>query len=113
MVDPSKLSELCNVHGEIGTEVFVGRSLETLSKAMGCVEDSYVEQDLCALVTHAQHLVSIAEQLGMTTFAQVGRDVIVCAKAAEIIPLSATLGRLIRISEHSLTAIWDMENITL
>lgn len=113
MVDPSKMSDLFDVHGQIGAEVFVGRALETLSDAIGRVEDAYVEQDLKTLVHNAQKLVTVGDQLGMTSLASVSRDVVICAKAAEIIPLAATLGRLIRISEHSLTAIWDMENITL
>jgi hypothetical protein len=112
-LDPHKLTELCVLHGEAGAEAFVGQSIETLSVGLSKVERAYVEQDLNSLAQHASELLPVADEIGMTTFSNVADDVIVCARAAEIMPLAATLSRLIRIADKSLTAVWDMENMTL
>jgi hypothetical protein len=112
-LDPHKLTELCVQHGEAGAEDIVGNAIETLSIGLAKVERAYVEQDLKSLAQHAASLLPIADDIGMTTFSNVADDVIICARAAEIMPLAATLSRLIRIADKSLTAVWDMENITL
>lgn len=112
-LDPHKLTELCVLHGEAGAEDIVGHAIETLSIGMSKVERAYVDQDLKSLAQHAKTLLPIAEEIGMTTFSNVAGDVITCAKAAEIMPLAATLSRLIRIADKSLTAVWDMEHIKL
>jgi hypothetical protein len=112
-LDPHKLTELCVMHGEAGAEAIVGRTIEALSIGLAKVERAYVEQDLKSLADHASTLLPLAEEIGMTTFSNVTDDVITCARAAEIMPLAATLSRLIRIADKSLTAVWDMENITV
>lgn len=112
-LDPHKLTELCVTHGEAGAEAIVGRAIETLSIGMAQVERAYVDQDLNNLARQATLLLPVAEEIGMTTFSNVADDVISCARAAEIMPLAATLSRLIRIADKSLTAVWDMENMTL
>lgn len=113
MLDPFKLTELCVSEGEAGAEAMVSDVIERLSVELGHVEQAYVAQDLKALAAHAKALIPLANKIGMTTFAKVTGDVVQCAKAAEILPLAATLSRLIRIADKSLTAVWDMENITI
>ena len=112
-LDPHKLTELCVTHGEAGAEAIVGRAIETLSIGLTQVERAYAEQDLKGLAQHASELLPVADEIGMTTFSNVADEVITCARAAEVMPLAATLSRLIRIADKSLTAVWDMENMTL
>ena len=112
-LDPHKLTELCVRHGEAGAEDIVGNAIEQLSIGLSKVERAYLEQDLNSLAQHASQLLPVADEIGMTTFSNVADDVITCARAAEIMPLAATLSRLIRIADKSLTAVWDMENITI
>ena len=112
-LDPHKLTELCVRHGEAKAEDIVGHAIEQLSIGISKVERAYLEQDLNSLAQHASKLLPVADEIGMTTLSNVADDVIICAQAAEIMPLAATLSRLIRIADKSLTAVWDMENITI
>ncbi|MEP5762488.1 MAG: hypothetical protein ABJ327_24855 [Litoreibacter sp.] len=113
VLDALKLTELCVAKGEAGAEALVGDVIERLSIELNLVEQAYIAQDLSTLVTHAKALIPLANQIGMTTFAKVTEDVVQCARAAEIMPLAATLSRLVRIADKSLTTLWDMENITI
>jgi len=61
----------------------------------------------------SRSLVAIAEQIGMTVMARVARDVADCAKSQDPVPLAATLARLMRTGEESLTAIWDLQDVTI
>ena len=61
----------------------------------------------------ARSLVAISDQVGMTTLARVARDVTAAIDCGDDAALSATLFRLIRIGERSLTAVWDLQDLSL
>ena len=49
----------------------------------------------------------------MLVLARVAEDVIETIDARDLPAVSATLARLLRIGERSLTAIWDLQDITI
>jgi hypothetical protein len=49
----------------------------------------------------------------MHVLARVASDVIETIDACDRVATAATLARLIRIGEQSLTAIWDLQDITI
>ncbi len=61
----------------------------------------------------ARSLVAISEQIGMTLLAQVALDVTRCIDAGDRIALAATMARLLRIGERSLSEIWDLQDLSI
>ena len=57
----------------------------------------------------ARLLAAIADQLGMSTTAQVARDVTRCLDMADPVALAAVVARLLRSGERSLLAVWDVD----
>jgi hypothetical protein len=47
----------------------------------------------------------------MHTLSRVADDVTKCIDAGDQVAIAATLARLLRIGERSLTAIWDMQDV--
>ena len=57
-------------------------------------------------------LVAIADQVGMSMLAQAATAVAICAERRDGPALAATLSRLMRISDCSLTAVWDTADLS-
>ncbi|SDW74681.1 hypothetical protein [Litoreibacter albidus] len=110
-VDPDRLVELCVAMGEMRAEVLITTTMEDLAKGMVEVEDAYLSHDMVTLVHRADALVATANKIGMTTFSRVADDVAVCARDCGGVALAATLNRLRRIADRSLSAVWDMQDL--
>ncbi|SFR34853.1 hypothetical protein [Litoreibacter janthinus] len=110
-VDPDRLVELCVSMGETRAEAMITTAMEELARGMVEIEDAYSAQNMDMLTSRGDILVKTARHIGMTTFARVADDVVSCARLREGIPLAATLNRLRRIADRSLSAVWDMQNL--
>jgi hypothetical protein len=58
-------------------------------------------------------LIAIAEQIGMCKLARVAGDVGTAVDQADMVAVAATLSRLMRVGEASLTAVWDLQDMTI
>lgn len=112
-VDPDRLVELCVSMGELRAEAMITTAMEELARGMTEVERAYSAQNMDVLCTRMDVLVKTSRHIGMTTFSRVADDVLSCAQAHEGIPLAATLNRLRRIADRSLSAVWDMQDMTV
>lgn len=110
-VDPDRLVELCVSLGEVRAEAVITTTMEELAKGIVEVEEAYLNQDLDCMSERADLLIETANQIGMTTFARVADDVAACGRNREGVPLAATLFRLRRIADRSLSAVWDMQDL--
>jgi hypothetical protein len=110
-VDPDRLVELCVSLGEMRAEALITTAMEELARGMVEVENAYLAQNMDSLIGHADRLVKTSENIGMTTFSRVADDVAACGRLREGTPLAATLNRLRRIADRSLSAVWDMQNL--
>ncbi|WP_134014857.1 hypothetical protein [Litoreibacter halocynthiae] len=110
-VDPDRLVELCVSMGEARAEALITTAMEELARGMVAIEDAYAAQNMDVLTRRADLLVKTAENIGMTTFSRVADDVAACGRLKEGVSLGATLNRLRRIADRSLSAVWDMQNI--
>ena len=112
-LDRDLLAGLYRQMGETGAEDVVCRAIEELALRLGHCERVWRAQDLASLRKSARSMIAIADQIGMTALARVARDVTNCADAADMVALGATLTRLIRIGERSLTAVWDLQDLSI
>lgn len=112
-VNPDRLEELYRQLGQAGAEDVVCRALEELAARLSHTERCYRELRHHDMRKSARSLVAIAEQIGMSLLAQVALDVTICIDAGDKIALSATMARLLRIGERSLTQIWDLQDLSI
>lgn len=112
-VDQDRLSALYVELGEAGAEDVVCRAMEELALRLshcGRLHKNGSRQDLRKC---ARSLIAIADQIGMHVLARVAGDVISAVDSGDEPAIAATLARLLRIGEQSLTAIWDLQDITI
>lgn len=87
----------------------VCRALEELAARLAHVEKCYRAGEAKETCKNSRSLGAIADQLGMSMLATVARDVVACAETGDPVAQAATLARLLRIGERSLTEIWDVQ----
>lgn len=112
-VDHDRLGALYSEMGHAGAEDVVCRAMEELALRMAHCDRLFRSGDLTELRKSSRSLIAIAEQVGMHVLARVARDVTACVDSGDNVALSATLGRLMRTGEGSLTAIWDLQDLTI
>ncbi len=112
-LDSDRLGELYAQLGEAGAEDVVCRAMEELAVRLSHSERLFRQGDMEDLRKSARSLVAISEQIGMHSVARVARDVTYCIDDNDPVALAATLSRLLRIGERSLTAIWDMQDLSI
>ncbi len=112
-VDPDQLAKLHADLGEAGAEDVVCRAMEELAQRLSHCDKYYNQGKWRDLRKSARSIVAIAEQIGMIKLARVAEDVTNCIDAKDDVALSSTITRLMRIGEGSLSAIWDIQDITI
>lgn len=112
-VDQDRLSALYAELGETGAEDVVCRAMEELAVRLSHCSRLHTSGNLDELRKCTRSLIAISEQIGMLVLARIAKDVIQTIDAGDIPAVSATLARLLRIGEQSLTAIWDLQDITI
>lgn len=109
-LDPDSLESLYAQLGPAGAENVVCRAMEELALRLADLATLHRAGRLPELSRVARSLIAIAEQVGLEGFARVAGDVAQCANAADTVALGATICRLERIGDRSLTAVWDMQD---
>ena len=112
-LDANRLEELFVQLGETNAEDVVCRALEELAARLSHTERCYRENRFDDMRKSARSLIAISEQIGMQKLAEVARDVTRCIDIDDETAISATLARLLRIGEGSLSEIWDLQDLTI
>ena len=112
-VDHDRLDSLYADMDPVNAEDVVCRAMEELALRMSHCDRLFRANDMDGLRKSSRSLIAIAEQIGMNVLAQVARDVVACTETRDHVALAATLGRLMRTGEGSLTAIWELQDITI
>lgn len=112
-LDQDRLGALYDRLGPSGAEDVVCRAMEELAARLSQIDRDYRAAQWAELRKGARALAAIADQMGMATLARVGRDVTTCVDAGDRVALAAVLSRLFRSGERSLTAVWDMQGLTV
>ncbi|MCR8826815.1 hypothetical protein [Pseudosulfitobacter koreensis] len=112
-VNDARLSALYAELGDASAEDVLCRAMEELALRMSHCERLFRTDDFDGLRKSARSLIAIAEQIGMDVLARVAADVTYCIDRNDTVALAATLTRLMRTGEGSLTAVWELQDITL
>ncbi|WP_370400002.1 hypothetical protein [Sulfitobacter sp. JB4-11] len=113
VLDQDRLGALYSELGPSGAEDVVCRAMEELAQRLARSNTLYHTSDWTGLRKNTRSLIAIAEQVGMFTLAKVACDVTICIDRQDEIALAATLSRLIRTGERSLTAVWELQDIPI
>ena len=112
-LDPDRLNALCSQLGDQNALDVLCRTVEELAVRLSNCERFWRQRDWKGLRKCARSLVAIAEQVGMTALARVAGDVAQNVDAGDAVATGATLSRLIRVGEKSLTVIWDQQDLSV
>ena len=112
-VDSDKLGRLYMDMGDVAAEEVVCRAMEELALRLAHCDRLYRADNMDDLRKSSRSLIAIADQIGMSKLARVAGNVTECIDEQNHVALAATLGRLMRIGEGSLTAIWDLQDLTI
>lgn len=112
-LDSQKLSDLYRQLGEVSAEDVVCRAIEELAVRLTHCERLWRQNDVEKLRKSARSLIAISDQIGLTGMASIARDVTVAIDASDHPATAATLFRLIRVGERSLTAVWEQQDLSV
>lgn len=112
-LDPDRLNGLYHQLGAISAEDVVCRAIEELAVRLSHCERLWRHDDHTGLRKCARSLIAIADQIGMVTLSRIAGDVTASIDAQDRVALGATLTRLIRIGERSLTAVGDLQDLSV
>ncbi len=112
-LDRDRLNALYVELGEAGAEDIVCRAIEELAVRLAHCERCWRQGHDAELRKNARSLISISEQIGMCGIARVAGDVTTTIDNGDDTARAATLFRLIRMGDRSLTAVWNLRDLSL
>lgn len=112
-LDQVRLGTLYAQLGEAGAGNVISRAMEELAVRLAQCDTLWRAKNRVQLRKHARSLIAISDQIGMHRLAQVAGDVTTCIDAEDEVAIAATLSRMLRIGERSLSAIWAMEDLSI
>lgn len=110
-LDPDCLVALYAELGQQNAEQVLACAMEEMAVHIATMSRAAQRNAPHRLIDAAESLGKIARHVGMEALAKVSEDVALCALTGDRVGLSATLNRLIRIGDRSLTAVWDMPDL--
>ncbi|MBK5947173.1 hypothetical protein CCR83_12165 [Rhodobacter veldkampii DSM 11550] len=112
-LDADRLVALYAKLGEAEAERVICAAMEALAVQLSVVQRAAAEGAQDTLVQGLLKLAGLAAQVGMTSLARVAGDVVGCAMTGDGPAQAATLARLVRIGDRSLTEVWDLQDVSL
>ena len=112
-LDPQRLELLYSQMGEAAADDVICRAVEELAVRLTRAERLWRSGEWREMGRTARSLIAIADQVGMTKLARIAGDVARTAQSGDSAAVGATLGRLIRVGERSLTAVWDLQDMSV
>ena len=112
-LDAERLELLYNKLGEDNADNVLCRAMEEMAIRIKQSEKLYRAGTVKELRKTVHSLIAIADQIGLQTLARVSTDVVASIDLGDWVALGATFSRLVRSSDQSLTAIWDLQDVTV
>lgn len=108
-LDPAPMARLFTEKGEVAAELVIGRAMDELAERVARAEALHHACKFAELARISRSIVGVAQGIGFQGVANAAVQVSVCAMTRDPVALSSTLARLMRLTEQSLTAVWDFE----
>lgn len=112
-MDTAQLQTLYADLGLSAAEDVICRAMEELAQRLCQVQDMALSGPREDMHKTLRSLAAIAEQIGMTSLSKVSHDVMACIELGDIVAEAATMARLARTGERSLTQLWDISEFSI
>ena len=112
-LDASQLEALCAELGVPAAEDVLCRAMEELGARLCQVHEDHAKGKRPEMLTGLRRIRAIADQIGLSGVARVAGDVLSCMAHHDGVAEAATMARLARIGERSLSALWDLQDVTV
>ena len=111
-LDRDCLTPLYAELGQQGAEGVVCRALEELAARVARAHQHMLDGEHAALMKTAKSNVSIAEQIGLLELSTACLAVVDAARGGDGVAIVATVTRMQRVAEASLSAVWELQDVS-
>lgn len=108
-----RFEDLYRQFGDPGAEDIICRAVEALSARMAKCQRLYRAGRPEDMRRNLRSQIVISDQIGLVSLAEAARHVQACLDRQDGVALAATLARLLRIGDRSLSAVWDLRDLSL
>lgn len=116
-LDREPIEKMCEALGAERAERLVGGAMEEmavwLTRAHPLLRSALASGEAGELGRLAQRIAPVAEQLGMPQLSRIATEVRALSLGRDMAALAAVTGRMVRVGEASLVAIWDLQDISV
>lgn len=105
VLDTARIMILRRSLGDQRTREVVEEVVFHLTDRMGLLRAALDEARPCDAQALGARLAALSEQVGLTTFAQVARDLVGCIEAQDEVAIGAVAARLERLADQSLYSV--------
>lgn len=106
-IDPESVARLYAELGDREADRVICDAMEDLALSLARIGRAYAARDMDAIMTLARGLERVCARIGLGKLERVALAVQVCAARGDGPGLDATLARLSRVGDRSLSAVWD------
>lgn len=110
-MDATQIDTLCVDLGPHAAEDVICRAMEELAQRLCSIQDMAAQGPRENLPKALRALGAIARQIGMSGLSNVAHDVINCVEWGDVVAEAATLARLARCGERSLSSMWEHNDL--
>lgn len=112
-LDPECVSALYAAMGDARAERYVCHAMEELAVLLSAAQVAFDARNSMEMTAALGSLIGMAQEVGMGSLARVARDLVDATRAGDPVAQAATLARLVRIGDRSLTAVWDLRDMSV
>ena len=112
-MDTAQIRTLYTDLGPNAAEDVICRAMEELAQRLCQVQEMALSGPREDMHKTLRSLSAIAQQIGMTSLSRVSYDVMNCIEFGDLVAEAATLARLARTGERSLTELWDINEFSV
>ena len=107
-INQSQLFQQFNLQADRDRHDLIFDVVEDIARILGRAETQYLKTDYDSLRDSLDSVVTLAQKFGFGHLSRVAQDVKFCVDGNDLVAVSSTFQRLLRVGEQSLFAIWDM-----
>jgi cupin superfamily acireductone dioxygenase involved in methionine salvage len=107
-IDQAQLFQQFNLQADRDRHDLIFDVVEDIARILGRAEMQYLKTDYDSLHDSLDSVVTLAQKFGFGHLSRVAQDVKFCVDGNDLVAVSSTFQRLLRVGEQSLFAIWDM-----
>jgi cupin superfamily acireductone dioxygenase involved in methionine salvage len=107
-IDQAQLFQQFNLQADRDRHDLIFDVIEDIARTLGREETEYLKTDYDNLRDSLDSVATLAQKFGLRHPSRVAQDVKLCVDGNDLVAVSSTFQRLIRVGEQSLFAIWGM-----